>query len=285
MTTDTIDPDRIVHSELLPGARSWSFIVRRGFALRLTIRRGGGNCSALLYNANDRLERYSMADTLKAQHTAFLTRGHVCYSDMGRILMSVVEDTCGWHDTISGVSNAALVRERYGEARYQEHRNAFHRDGRGLFLVELGKWDLGRKDLVASINFFSKVTVKVTVDAEGRMHFVPNHSKPGARVDLRAEMDTLVVLSTCPHPLDPAPNGPPGPSTSPTTGPTPWSRTTPAARAARRTAAASPTPPSITASSEDPHHDSGNQRTHRKHPRPGGGDLRPGGSGRRALAP
>lgn len=207
MTTDTIAPDRIVHAELLPGARSWSFIVRRGFALRLTDRRGGGNCSALLYNANDRLERYNMADTLKAQHTAFLTRGHVCYSDMGRILMSIMEDSCGWHDTISGVSNAALVRERYGEARYQEHRNAFHRDGRGLFLVELGKWGLGRKDLVANINFFSKVTV----DAEGRMHFVPNHSKPGGHVDLRAEMDTLVVLNSCQHPLDPTPEWSPKP--------------------------------------------------------------------------
>jgi urea carboxylase-associated protein 2 len=207
MTTDTLDPDRIVHTELLPGARNWSFVVRRGFALRLTDRRGDGNCSALFYNAQDRLERYNMADTLKAQHTAFLTRGHVIYSDMGRILMSVVGDTCGWHDTISGVSNAALVRERYGEARYQEHRNAFHRDGRGLFLIELGKSGLGRKDLVANVNFFSKVVV----DGEGHMAFVPGHSQPGASVDLRAEMDTLVVLNTCPHPLDPNPEWTPKP--------------------------------------------------------------------------
>jgi urea carboxylase-associated protein 2 len=207
MTTDTIDPSRIVHSELLPGARNWSFVVRRGFALRLADRHGGGNCSALLYNAQDRLERYCMADTLKAQHTAFLTKGHVCYSDMGRILMSVVEDSCGWHDTIGGVGNAELVRSRWGEARYQEHRNAFHRDGRGLFLIELGKWGLGRKDLVPNINFFSKVMV----DEAGRMVFVPRHSEPGAFVDLRAEMDTLVVLNSCPHPMDPAPEWSPKP--------------------------------------------------------------------------
>jgi urea carboxylase-associated protein 2 len=207
VTTDAIESDRIVHSELLPGARNWSFIIRRGFALRLTDRRGGGNCSALFYNANDRLERYNMADTLKAQHTARLTKGHVCYSGMGRILVSIVGDTCGWHDTISGVSNATLVRERYGEARYQEHRNAFHRDGRGLFLIELGKWGLGRKDLVANVNFFSKVVV----DGDGRMAFVPGHSQPGTNADLRAEMDTLVVLNTCPHPLDPSPEWSPKP--------------------------------------------------------------------------
>ena len=74
---------------------------------------------------------------------------------MGRILMAITGDTCGWHDTISGVSSAA-VRERYGEARYQEHRNAFHRDGRGLFLIELGKWGLGRKDLVAQPQLFQQ---------------------------------------------------------------------------------------------------------------------------------
>jgi urea carboxylase-associated protein 2 len=194
------EPAGPVHSELLPGARNWSFIIRRGFTLRLTDRKGGANCSALFFNAHEKLERYNMADTLKAQHTAYLTKGHVCYSDMGRILMSISEDSCGWHDTICGVSNAAQVRRQYGEARYQEHRNAFHRNGRELFLIELGKWGLGRRDLVANVNFFSKVTV----DAEGRMRFHPDHSAAGDFVDLRAEMDTLVVLNTCPHPLDPA---------------------------------------------------------------------------------
>jgi hypothetical protein len=105
------------------------------------------------------------------------------------------------------------VRERYGEARYQEHRNAFHRNGRELFLIELGKWGLGRKDLVANVNFFSKVTV----DDAGDMHFVPGHSKAGDSVDLRAEMDTLVVLNTCPHPLDPAVEWSPKPMDSPST--------------------------------------------------------------------
>ena len=157
MTTDTIDPARIVHTELLPGARNWSFVVRRGFALRLTDRRGGANCSALFYNAQDRLERYNMADTLKAQHTAFLTQGHVSTRTWGASCVSIVDDSCGWHDTICGVSNAALVRERYGEARYQEHRNALHRNGRDSFLIELGKWGLGKRDLVANVNFFSKV--------------------------------------------------------------------------------------------------------------------------------
>ncbi|MEM9744423.1 MAG: urea amidolyase associated protein UAAP1 [Pseudomonadota bacterium] len=195
-----LDLTDVVYDQLLPGARNWSFILRRGFALRLTDTRGGGNCSTLFFNAQEKLERYNMADTLKAQHTAYLTKGHVCYSDMGRILVSIPEDTCGWHDPIGGVSNAAAVRERFGEKRYQEARNAFYRDGRGLFLVEMGKWGLGRRDLVPNINFFSKVAVT----EGGEMTYVSDNSPAGSYVDLRAELDTLVVLNTCPHPLDPA---------------------------------------------------------------------------------
>ena len=188
-----------VHREILPGARNWSFILRRGYLLRLTDPRGGANFSALFYNATEKLERYNMADTLKAQHTARLTRGHVCYSDMGRILVSIVEDTCGWHDPIGGVSDAALVEARYGAARYQEQRNAFHRNGRELFLIELGKWGLGRRDLVPCVNFFSKVTV----DASGGMHLAPASSSAGDYVDLRAEKDVIVVISNCPQEHNP----------------------------------------------------------------------------------
>jgi urea carboxylase-associated protein 2 len=200
MSNDSTLNEAPVYTTILPGARNWSFIIRRGFGLRIKDLRGGANCSALLFNAHQTLERYNMADTLKAQHTAFLTKGHVCYSDMGRILMSIAEDSCGWHDTMCGVSNATMVRERYGEARYQEHRNAFYRNGRELFLIELGKWGLGRRDLVPNINFFSKVTV----DDAGRMLFDPDNAKAGDCVDLRAEMDTLVVLNSCPHPMNPS---------------------------------------------------------------------------------
>ncbi|MEM8769137.1 MAG: DUF1989 domain-containing protein, partial [Pseudomonadota bacterium] len=95
---------------------------------------------------------------------------------------------------------AASVREKFGEKRYQEARNGFYRDGRGLFLVEMGKWGLGRRDLIPNVNFFSKVTVTDS----GEMHFNADNSSPGSYVDLRAEMDTLVVLNSCPHPMDPS---------------------------------------------------------------------------------
>ena len=184
--------------EHLPGGNHWSARLRRGTALRLTDLQAGANVSALFYNAEQPLERYNMPDTLKSQHTAFLTAGFVCQSDMGRVLCSITADTVGWHDTWCGVSDAAMVLAKYGEKRYQTHRNAMHRNGRDGLLIELAKWGLGVRDLVPSVNFFSKVVP----DGEGALSFVAGHSVAGSHVDLRFEMDTFVVLSSAPHPLD-----------------------------------------------------------------------------------
>ena len=91
-----------------------------------------------------------------------------------------------------------MVLAKYGEKRYQQHRNAMHRNGRDNLLIELAKWGLGARDLMPSVNFFSKVVP----DADGALSHVPGHSAAGSFVDLRFEMDTLVVLSSAPHPLD-----------------------------------------------------------------------------------
>ncbi len=197
---------RLVHRDTVPGARYWSMVIKRGFTLRLTDTEGRANAAMLLFNPQNLLERYNAPDTLKGQHTSKLTKGNMLYSDMGRVMLSIAEDTVGWHDTIGGVSDAAMVRAQYGEHRYQEHRNDFYRSGRELFLIELAKWGLGRRDLVPNLNFFSKVFA----GDDGALQFARNHSGPGAAVDLRAEMDTLVVLNTAPHPMDPATEYRPG---------------------------------------------------------------------------
>ena len=201
-------PERVLWEEELPGGGHWSGLLRRGNTLRLTDVQGRANVAALFFNFDDRNERYNMPDTLKAQHTAFLTRGHVCYSDMGRVLCSVADDSCGWHDTVCGVLDAERTQAKYGEANYQQQRNAMHRNGRDAFLVELGKWGLGKRDVVANLNFFSKAAA----DASGALHFDSAHRAPGQHVDLRFEMNVLVVLSATPHPFDPTPRYDPAPA-------------------------------------------------------------------------
>ncbi len=196
-----------LYEELVPGGGHTSFVLKRGQVLRLTDIEGGANVSLLLLNAHEKSERLNLPDTLKCQHTARLTAGHCLYSDMGRILAAITADTCGWHDSIGGLLNAAEVAEKYGQGRYQELRNGFFRNGMDNLLVELGKWDLGLADLLMNLNLFSKVTV----DSDGCFHFEAGNSKAGDYIELYAPMDTLVVLTALQHPMDPNPSYAPKP--------------------------------------------------------------------------
>ncbi len=188
----------ILYEEEIAGGKHWSLSLRRGMGLRLIDIRGGANVGMLFYNPHNLLERYNVPDTLKCQHTFKLTRGNCLYSDMGRILCSIIDDTVGWHDTVCGNATRALIAERWGLKSYQEHRNEWTLNGHDSFLIEGAKYGLDRRDLAANVNWFSKVSV----DDEGNMVFDPANSKAGGHVALRFEMDTLVLFHTCPHPLD-----------------------------------------------------------------------------------
>lgn len=190
-----------LYSRLLTGAGLWSGVIGRGKAFRLTAAEPGANVSLLLFNADLPVERYNMPDTLKGQHLFRLRHPGCLHSDMGRILASLTADTVGWHDTVAGCSDAAAVAARYGARGFQAARNDFHRNGREAFLIELGKWGLGERDLGPNLNLFSKVVA----DEAGRLSFVPGHARAGDFVELRCEMNCLVVLNTCQHPLDPDP--------------------------------------------------------------------------------
>jgi uncharacterized protein len=190
----------LIHEASLAGGKHWSFVMKEGTILRLLDSEGGANVGMLMFNPDNLLERYNAPDTLKCQQTFKLTEGSCLYSDMGRIFCSVVADTAGWHDTVCGTTTKAMVAERWGSVSYQEARNDWRQNGRDSFLVEAAKYGLGKRDIAANVNWFSRVEV----DDAGALHFVPGASKPGDHVDLRFEMDTLVLLHTCPHPLDPA---------------------------------------------------------------------------------
>ncbi|MFO7859443.1 MAG: urea carboxylase-associated family protein [Ectothiorhodospiraceae bacterium] len=207
MEPTPIAEHRVVHRDTVPGARYWSLVIRTGYSLRLVDRHGGANAATLLFNPANPLERYCMADTLKGQHVSRLCGGDMLFSDMGRAMMSITGDTVGWHDPIGGMTDAAMIRSQYGEASFQDHWNDFYRNGRELFLMELGKWGLGERDLVPCVNFFNKVAVA----DDGTTQYEPGNSVAGDSVDLRAEMDTLVVINTAPHPLAPGQSYQPGP--------------------------------------------------------------------------
>ncbi|OYY75399.1 MAG: urea carboxylase [Gammaproteobacteria bacterium 28-57-27] len=190
----------MIYEDLIPGGAHWSLEMTKGTQLVLIDETGGANVGMLFFNPRNPLERYNAPDTLKCQHTFKLTRGHCLYSDMGRIFCSIVADTVGWHDTVGGNLSKQKLREKWGERRYQEARNDWTLSGVDSFLVELAKYGLGKKDMAANLNLFSKLAV----EDDGTLVFVEQHSAAGDQIALRFEMDTLVIFHTCPHPMNPA---------------------------------------------------------------------------------
>jgi urea carboxylase-associated protein 1 len=178
--------------EVIAAGGHWSGIVPQGATLRLTDLEGRQAVDFLCYNAKNPCDRYNAADTMKISGSLFVGKGTKLYSDMGNVLFTVVEDTCGRHDTIGGCCSKESNFVRYG---VKEGPNC-----RDNFLRGLTKFGLGKKDIVANLNFF----MYVPITPEGGMAIVDGLSKPGDHVDLRAEMDVLVALSNCPQVNNPA---------------------------------------------------------------------------------
>jgi urea carboxylase-associated protein 2 len=192
---------------IVPRGAAWSLVVASSSLIRLRCLDSGVNVSTLIYADRERSERLNIPDTLKAQMSARIRPGMVLMSDLGRALVSVTGSSLDWHDAITG---HGLDRHltRFGPSSYAADRNTWRRSARDGLLQELAKHDLSARDLHASANWFSKVTS--VEDAAGTLAFCPGHADAGDWVELRTELDVLVVLSTAPHPMDPSSSWDPG---------------------------------------------------------------------------
>lgn len=189
-----------IWSKVLKPGEKWSGNIGRGKYIHFKALGDEANVSMLLYNMRDTSERYNMPDSLKAQFTSHLTRGNVLMSDNGRVLASIVEDSLGWHDSISGYTTRAMTDEKYGKTTYQECGNNWYRCGEENFKMELIRNNMSARDLVPCVNLFSKVYV----EEDGSMHYEQGHCKEGATVTLRTEMDLIFIVSNTPNTLNPA---------------------------------------------------------------------------------
>jgi hypothetical protein len=182
---------RVVDDQVVPANGTWARVLAPGEVLRIIDLDGQQAVDFLCYNARNPEERYNAADTMKYARTIFLTKDHGIYSDMGRRFFTIVADTCGRHDTIGGCCSAESNEFRYGIKDTPSCR--------ANFLRALAPFGLGKKDIVANLNFF----MNVPVAPDGSMGIVEGLSKPGDHVDLRAEMDVLAVISNCPQTRNP----------------------------------------------------------------------------------
>lgn len=180
---------QVIHDEVVAARAPWMHHVHAGETLRIIDLEGNQAVDFLLYAAEDDAERYSAQDTIAAQANIFLRAGSVLLSNEGRPMMTIAATSVEYHDTIGGACSCESNSLRYGHHTKAQHAcvdnflEANLRDGRG------------KRDIVSNINFF----MNVPVEADGTLGIVDGISAPGLTVDLRAEMDVIVVVSNCPQ--------------------------------------------------------------------------------------
>jgi urea carboxylase-associated protein 1 len=187
----TLDPAAALAIHDLPAGEPWLHEVKRGQTLRIVDLEGNQAVDTIFYNAADTAESYSVTDTLQRQGGIYLSAGSVLYSNRGRPMLSIVADTCGRHDTLGGACAAESNTVRYALQK------KFMHSCRDNYLLALARADIGmdKRDLVPNVNFF----MNVPVTEGGGLSFEDGLSAPGKYVELRAEMDVLVLVSNCPQ--------------------------------------------------------------------------------------
>ncbi len=186
-----LDPKTAVYDYCLPAGEPWLHAVKAGQTLRIIDLEGNQAVDTIFYSANDTAESYSLTDTLQRQGGIYLSTGSVLYSNRGRAMLTITADTCGRHDTLGGACAAESNTVRYAIQK------KFMHSCRDNYLLALAHADngMGKRDLVPNINFF----MNVPVTPEGGLRFADGLSAPGKYVELRADMDVLVLVSNCPQ--------------------------------------------------------------------------------------
>jgi len=187
----TLNPADAVYRHTLAAGDGWLHEVKRGQTFRIHDLEGNQAADTLFFNARDPEDRYSAIDTIRAQGSIYLTTGTRLLTQRGTVLMTIVADTCGRHDTLGG----ACAQES-NMVRYDLEKRFMHAC-RQTFLKQalVARLGLDKRDLAPNVNFF----MNVPVTAEGRLTFEDGISEPGKYVEMRAETDTLVLISNCPQ--------------------------------------------------------------------------------------
>jgi urea carboxylase-associated protein 1 len=189
MTVSAPPLGTVVHDEVVDARAPWLHTVKAGQTLRIVDLEGNQAVDFLAYSAADDAERYSAQDTVAAQGNIFLRQGSVLLSNEGAPMMTVTATAVAYHDTIGGACSCESNTLRYGHHTKAQHACVEN------FLVANAQQGRGKRDMVSNVNWF----MNVPVEADGALGIVDGISAPGLYVDLRAEMDVVVVVSNCPQ--------------------------------------------------------------------------------------
>ncbi|MBM7047392.1 MULTISPECIES: urea amidolyase associated protein UAAP2 [Rhizobium] len=181
--------DNATQDHFIPAEAPFSTVIRKGQTLRIEDSYGQQAIDTLFYNAEDHSERYSSQDTMREQGAAYITTGTRIVSNEGRVMLTMSADSCGRHDTSAGACSCESNTVRFG------HGTKYLHACRDNFVLEVSKHGMSKRDVVPNINFF----MNVPIEPSGEMTIVDGISAPGDYVELKAEMDVLLVISNCPQ--------------------------------------------------------------------------------------
>ncbi len=186
-----LDPASAVFREVVPAGEPFMKEIKKGQTFRILDLEGNQAVDTLFYSAADAQERYDANATIREQGNIYLTTGTKLLSNEGNVMLEIVADTCGRHDTLGGACSAESNTVRYALDKRHMH------SCRDSFLMALAEWDNGmsKRDLSSNINFF----MNVPVTPAGGLTFEDGISAAGRYVELRAEMDVIVLISNCPQ--------------------------------------------------------------------------------------
>ncbi|WP_165311281.1 urea amidolyase associated protein UAAP2 [Vibrio ziniensis] len=188
----SLQADQAVRRDIVLAGDYYMKVVKKGQTVRILDLEGNQAADTLFYNANDPGERYSAIDTIREQGNVYLTAGTKILSDQGNIMLEIVADTCGRHDTLGG----ACATES-NTVRYAIEKKCMHacRDSWLLAVAENDQYGMSKRDITHNINFF----MNVPITADGGLTFEDGISGAGKYVELKAEMDVIVLISNCPQ--------------------------------------------------------------------------------------
>jgi len=186
-----LDPARACYDHTLESGLGWTHILHEGQTFRIVDLEGNQAVDTLFYNADDPSDRYSAVDTVREQGNIYLSTGTRLLSSEGNLLLTIVADTCGRHDTLGGACAAESNQVRYAlEKKYMHScRDSF------LCALSCHTRDMTKRDLTANINFF----MNVPVTPAGKLTFEDGISAAGRYVELQAAMDVRILISNCPQ--------------------------------------------------------------------------------------
>lgn len=179
----------------VPG-EPWMHEIKAGQVIRIVDLEGNQAVDTLFFNARNPEERYDVTETMVAQGNIYLGVGTRIMSNEGRSMLTMVADTCGRHDTVGG----GCCSQEGNSVRYGLDKRFMH-SCRDNFMLAIGRWGRGfdKRDIVANINFFMNVPVR-----GDSLRYEDGISGPGKYVELRAEMDIVILISNCPQLNNPA---------------------------------------------------------------------------------